>query len=30
MTVEATGVMLALGVIVAVVLISRIWWNGRR
>jgi hypothetical protein len=30
-TVEGTGVMLALAVIVAVVIISRVWWqNGRR
>jgi hypothetical protein len=29
-TVEGTGVMLALAVIVAVVIIARIWFDGRR
>jgi hypothetical protein len=30
MTVEGTAVMLALAVIVAVVIFSRIWFDGRR
>ena len=30
MTVEGTGVMIALGVIVAVVIVARVWFNGRR